>query len=163
MTREKRFLVDAMMGKLARFLRIFGYDTIYANDLEPIYDIKPMPDEKLLEISIEQDRIIITRDLPFHQMAPPDRTVYLNGKGVYNYLNQLKDKLGLSYNFHINQARCSTCNGMLIPVEDKTTLEDRVKETTLKFYDRFYRCQNCDKIFWRGSHIDKIIKKLKEK
>ena len=93
-----KFLVDAMFGRLARFLRIFGYDTVYADDLEEIYGIIPVPDEKLAEFALEDNRIIITRDYTFYKKFR-DRSIFLEGEGVYNYLNQLKVKLNLEYNF----------------------------------------------------------------
>jgi len=57
-----KFLVDAMLGKLSRFLRIFGFDTIYANDLIEYYNIDPVPDSSLKEYAQSTDRIVITKD-----------------------------------------------------------------------------------------------------
>ena len=159
-----KFLVDSMCGRLARFLRIFGYDTVYANDLEEYFSISPVPDNKLLEYAIEDDRIIITRDFPFYKKAK-ERCVYLEGEGVYNYLKQLQLKLNLAYNFIMEQARCSVCNSHLDKVIDKSSIRDDVQDETYKHYDDFHRCKNsnCRKVFWRGTHIEDIIKKLKEK
>ena len=158
---EIKFLTDAMFGKLTRFLRMFGYDTVYANDLEDDYKLYPMPDNKLLEYAIEHDRIIITKDLPFHKTCE-DRSIYLNGDGVYNYLRQLKNALGLEYNINMKLARCSLCNSNLEFVEDNNSIKDSVKDATFKYYNVFYQCVNCKKVFWKGSHIDKITKKLEE-
>ena len=60
-----KFLVDAMLGKLVHFLRIFGYDTVYADELETYFNMTPVSDEKLLEYAEKENRIIITKDLPF--------------------------------------------------------------------------------------------------
>ena len=157
-----KFLVDAMLGKLARFLRIFGYDTIYANDLEEQFQLSPVPDSKLLDYAKENDRIIITRDLPFHKMAGNDRSVYLEGNGVYNYLKQLKDTLNIDYEFILKDARCSVCNGILEKVNDNNSIKDQVENDTLKHYNTFFQCLDCKKIYWKGSHIKKIMKELKK-
>jgi len=158
-----KFLVDAMLGKLARFLRIFSYDTVYANDLEHYFQMNPIPDDKLLEFALKDDRIIITRDYPFYKRAK-DNSIYLEGEGIYKYLNQLKIKLGLSYNFDMQQARCSVCNSELEKIKDKKLIREEVQSETYKHYDNFYRClnPNCIKVFWKGTHIEDIITKLKK-
>ena len=157
-----KFLADAMCGKLKTFLRIFGYDTVYADDLEDVFNISPVPDEKLAEYAIENNCIIITRDYPFYKKNR-DRSIFLEGEGVYNYLNQLKVKLNLEYNFEMGKARCSICNAELKKIEDKNKILNDVKPQTLKYYQNFYQCTNpeCKKVYWRGTHIEKIMKKLK--
>lgn len=151
-----KFLTDSNVGRLTRFLRIFGFDTIYAEDVE-----NSAPDNTLLEYAIAHDRIIITRDLPFHQKAK-ERSIYLEGEGVYNYLNQIKQKLNLEYDFSMSNARCSICNGILKKVEDNETVRTRVKEDTYNHYNEFYQCIECEKVYWAGSHVNKILQKLKE-
>ena len=61
-----KFLTDAMLGKLTRFLRIFGYDTIYANDLIGYYCENPVQDKNLKEYALLSNRLVITKDLPFY-------------------------------------------------------------------------------------------------
>jgi len=161
---EMKFLVDAMCGRLTRFLRIFGYDTVYANDLIEHFNLDPIPDEKLQEYAEENQRIIITRDYLFYKKIR-DRSVYLKGEGIYNYLSQLKIKLGLNYNFNLKSARCSMCNSTLEKVKDKELIKNEVKEETFNHYDEFFQCKNlnCKKLYWKGSHIDNIIRELKKK
>ena len=162
--KELKFLVDAMCGRLARFLRIFGYDTVYANDLTGYFNIDPVPDDKLLEFAIQEERTIITRDYPFHKIAK-NKSIYLEGEGIYNYLNQLKIKLDLNFNFNMENARCSVCNSQLEKIKDKQLIQEEVQTETYKHYDNFYCCKNptCRKIFWKGTHIEDIITKLNDK
>lgn len=160
-----KFLADAMLGRLARFLRIFGYDTLYANDLEKKYGITtPISDKKLLEHAIKDGRIIITRDNLFHKKAG-DHSIYLTGEGIYNYLAQLKQKIDLNFNFDMKHARCSLCNSPLEKIQDKESIKHLVKESTYLYHDIFYKCQNskCGKIFWKGTHIQTILDGLKKK
>jgi len=113
-----KFLADAMLGKLARFLRIFGYDTIYASDLIDCYHANPVPDKKLNEYAVRSNRIVITKDLQFYKEIK-ENAILLEGEGVYNYLNQLKRKLNLNYDFNMEKTRCSVCNTMLKKVNNK--------------------------------------------
>lgn len=157
-----KFLVDAMLGKLARFLRIFGYDTIYANDLEGVLNLNPIPDEKLKLYAEKEERIVLTRDFVFYKTLERNG-IFLEGEGIYNYLNQLKTKLGLKYEFEIKQARCSLCNNPLKLIDDKFKIQNKVLEETYRYYDEFYKCVNpqCLKVFWNGPHIQDILSKIK--
>jgi len=157
-----KFLADAMLGKLSRFLRIFGFDTIYASDLIDRYHTNPVPDNKINEFAIGSNRIVITKDLPFYKKIK-ENAILLEGEGVYNYLNQLKRKLNLDYEFNMENARCSVCNTMLEKVNNKNSIKDFVKRETYKTYNEFFQCTNkrCQKVFWNGPHIADIIKKLR--
>jgi uncharacterized protein with PIN domain len=159
-----KFLTDAMLGKLTRFLRIFGYDTIYASDLVDCYGANPVPDEKLSEYAIQSSRIVITKDLPFFNRIK-ENAILLDGEGVYNYLDQLQHHLNLIYEFNIEKARCSVCNTTLKKVNDKKSIKELVKHETFKTYNEFFQCNNpnCKKVFWNGPHIADIIKKLQNK
>ena len=158
-----KFLTDAMFGKLTRFLRIFGYDTIYASDLKDHYHNDPVPDKNLNEYAVRSNRIVITKDLPFYKEIK-ENAILLEGEGVYNYLNQLKRKLNLVYDFNMDKARCSVCNAMLKKVIDKNSIREFVKNETFKTYNEFFQCNNprCQKVFWNGPHIADIIKKLRD-
>lgn len=162
--RQYKFLVDSMLGKLARFLRIFGYDTVYANDLEVEYDIVPLPDDILLEHAVKSKRIVVTRDLLFYKKAK-EHIVYVEGSDVYDYLKQLREKLGLNYDYNANLARCSLCNSELNLVKDLSSVKDQVNEQTLAHVKEFYQCENktCGKVFWKASHIHDILQKLRNK
>jgi len=156
-----KFLVDAMLGKLARFLRIFGYDTVYANDLIEYYNIDPVPDNNLKEYAQLTNRIVITKDLPFYNDIA-DKAVHLEGEGIYVYLNQLKQKLKMPLKFNIQNARCSMCNSPLQEVKNKVMIKKLVKHETYLNYNVFFQCGNptCRKMFWNGPHIADINRKL---
>jgi uncharacterized protein with PIN domain len=126
-----------MLGSVARKLRIFGFDTIYLAHVE---------DSEILKIGIDQDRIILTADKEFFR-----RIVKLNAKGVLvGGSNELEDlvhileKNGIrSVNRVGTESRCSICNGMLA----KASAMD---------HSEFFRCSNCGKFYWEGSHIRRI-------
>jgi len=156
-----KFLVDAMLGKLARFLRIFGYDTVYANDLIEHYNLDPVPDIKLKEYAQLTNRIVITKDLPFYKKII-DNGIFLEGEGIYSYLNQLKQKVNLQLIFNFQNTRCSTCNSTLQEVANKITVKEHVKHETFLNYNEFFQCVNpaCKKVFWNGPHIADINRKI---
>jgi uncharacterized protein with PIN domain len=156
-----KFLVDAMLGKLTRFLRIFGYDTVYANDLIEYYNINPVPDASLKEYAQSTNRIVLTKDFPFYKDIIGN-AILLEGEGIYSYLNQLRQKLKLQLNFNIKNARCSTCNSSLQEVANKLLIKNLVKHKTFLTYDEFFQCVNppCKKIFWNGPHITDINRRI---
>jgi len=154
-----KFLTDSMFGKLTRLLRVFGYDTVYAEEI-----MKSAPDSELLKHAIEQNRIILTRDKIFSEIAK-NNSIYLEKIDAYDNLLQLHRNLNLELDFSIKSARCSACNSSLEKVEDKNSIRDKIMEETFNSFQDFYRCSNpiCNKIYWKGSHIEKIINKLKKK
>lgn len=156
-----KFLADSMFGKLTRFLRIFGYDTIYANDLIDYFKLDPVPDEMLIDYANTNDRIIITKDNALYK-SYKDKAIYLKGEGIYNYLHQLNKQLGISLNFELKSARCSICNSQLEKVANKNLIKDSVLKETFNNYNEFYQCLNlqCRKIYWQGSHIEDIQYKI---
>ncbi|MFX1379122.1 MAG: Mut7-C RNAse domain-containing protein [Promethearchaeota archaeon] len=156
-----KFLVNSMLGKLTRFLRIFGYNTVYANDLIKIYNIDPVPDDFLIEYANNENRIIITKDLALYRRYK-DKSIFLKGEGLYNYLDQLNKQIGLKFEFNLKRARCSLCNSKLERVEDKISIKKDVLKETYNHFDIFYQCSSiqCKKVYWQGSHIEDIEYKL---
>ncbi len=151
-----KFLTDAMFGRVTRLLRVLGYDTIYAEEVE----VSAL-DSKLLEFAKKENRIIITRDLPFYERAK-DHCIYIKEENPYNVLKFLIKKYNLKINFNMNTARCSACNGNLEKLEDKNSIKDQVKAETFKYHDDFFQCSTCKKVYWQGSHVENILKRLKE-
>jgi len=152
-----------MLGKLTRFLRIFGFDAVYANDLIDYFKIDPVPDEKLIEFAKQNDRVIITKDYLLYKNNR-SKTILLEGEGIYNYLSQLNNN-GLEFIFNIEKARCSMCNSELKKVNEKDLIKDLILEETFNHYNEFFQCINpqCKKVYWKGSHIEDIINKIEDK
>ncbi|KKK46439.1 hypothetical protein LCGC14_0575130 [marine sediment metagenome] len=156
-----KFLVDSMLGKLARFLRIFGYDTVYANDLVGYFNLNPVPDDKLRLYAKKNNRHIITKDELLYK-GYIEKSFYLKGEGIYNYLNQLKKTLKVNFEFKIAEARCSICNSRLKKIKNKSVIKDFVLKESFNNYNEFFECVNlhCNKIYWEGSHITDIKNRL---
>lgn len=152
------FICDAMLGRLARNLRFFGFDTLYVGDLEKercLHDQnlvdKPLEDKEILDIAIQTGRIILTKD---DQFAARDleRIILIEGTTVRDYFAFLKKKLELSFNFDQSNSRCYKCNEILEKVP-KSTVEGRVKDKTFVAIENFWECPKCKKLYWKGSHF----------
>ncbi|MEP7287758.1 MAG: Mut7-C RNAse domain-containing protein [Chloroflexota bacterium] len=144
-TSEIRFILDVHLGKLAAYLRMLGFDTLYRND----YD-----DPELALVSNVEDRVLLTRDLGLLKRSLVTHGYFVRntdpGKQLTEVLRQFK-LFGLSHLFH----RCLQCNTVLESI-DKELIGDRLPSRTKLYFHEFRICRSCDKIFWQGSHYQKM-------
>ncbi|MEM2006541.1 MAG: Mut7-C RNAse domain-containing protein [Sulfolobales archaeon] len=141
-----RIVVDNMLGNLARWLRVLGYDTEYSRKSQ---------DADILNLAIRDDRVIITRDLGLHRRAtkknlksvyiPPDLTE------IADILALVAEKLGLSVEFDKGNTRCPLCNNKL-SIAPKAQIASFVPPEVLNKYDTFWYCAKCRKVYWQGNH-----------
>ncbi|HET7308442.1 MAG TPA: Mut7-C RNAse domain-containing protein [Gammaproteobacteria bacterium] len=149
--RTPRFVLDAHLGTLARYLRLLGFDTLYRND----YD-----DAELAAISAEEHRILLTRDRGLLKRRIVTHGAFVRDDRPRAQLKDIVTRLdlaGLVQPF----SRCAGCNGVLEPVE-KREIEHRLEPKTRLYYDRFLRCANCGHIYWKGSHFARMEKLVEE-
>lgn len=143
------FLADAMLGNVARKLRIFGFDTLY---------IANAHDDEILNVGIEQGRVILTADKELFKriVKAGTRGVLVSGAGGIEDLVHILSKNGVaSVNLDGMSSRCSTCNGLLevrTPEEVRSVVPDKVAE----YHNEFYQCTTCGKVFWEGGHLRRI-------
>jgi len=143
-----RFLCDAMLGKLARYLRMCGYDTAYALDR----DVEA--DDAVRELAIREDRRLLTRDA-----ALADRTVgavRLSERGIEGQLREL-DAEGVSLSLPETPSRCGRCNGPLEPVDAAASTPSDAPDPS---ETGVWRCERCGGHFWKGSHWDDVGQRL---
>ncbi|MFW5985873.1 MAG: Mut7-C RNAse domain-containing protein [Halanaerobiales bacterium] len=142
---KPRFILDSHLGKLARYLRMFGFDTLYRNDYQ---------DKEIVDIALEEDRIILTRD---HGLLMRKRVTY----GYFIREDLPRRQLTALYNrynldrYDNSRGRCPVCNTLLQSV-NKEEILDRLEPKTKKHYHKFYLCSSCDKIYWKGSHFEAL-------
>ncbi|ARM75976.1 Mut7-C RNAse domain-containing protein [Acidianus manzaensis] len=138
-----KFIVDAMLGKLAIWLRILGYDTFYSNDIE---------DWKILKIANNDKRVILTRDRGLYIRAKKknlDCFLVPVDSDIIDILALLSIKYGIDLTADINVSRCSECNGILMKISDNK-----------------WKCTKCGKEYWKGKHwrtITEILIKAEAK
>jgi uncharacterized protein with PIN domain len=144
---EARFVADVMLGKLARWLRALGYDTLYFRDAA---------DSRLLGIALREDRRLLTRDTALAARAGL-AGLLVRADGLDEQLREVMAACGLSARAPLS--RCLECNGVLAP-RDPADVRDRVPPYTLATHTEFWECQGCRRVFWPGSHARGILERL---
>ena len=137
-----------MVGRLARYLRMAGYDVLYINTAS---------DDQIISKARETDRIVLTRDsLMLARREFKKGTVkylFIKDDKLKNQLNQIKSDLKVL--LKPNLVRCIECNRKLIKVR-KEDVKNKVPPYVYKTQQNFLYCKKCDKYYWRGTHYDNI-------
>jgi len=142
---EPRFIADRMLGTLTRYLRFMGYDTTSANG---IAEGNTKEDTLLLELSLQENRILLTRDAELAQRGK-DRVILVRSEDVMDQLQQLVE-LGLIER-RVTMSRCSLCNTV---VREACECEIGGADYAPKDWRglSFFWCEQCKKLYWNGSH-----------
>ncbi|MHA1951606.1 MAG: Mut7-C RNAse domain-containing protein [Candidatus Thorarchaeota archaeon] len=146
----KRFTVDAMLGKLALWLRLTGHDTRYSTD---------MHDDDLLQTSIEEDRVLITSDENLYDRAQNQNVESFLLRGP---VDEGVARIFTAYNIPPtiipSESRCSKCNGSLVTIKeaDKEKVKGLVFEQTFDHYEEFWLCEECNSVFFQGAQWKNI-------
>jgi hypothetical protein len=147
--KEPSFLADAMLGSVARKLRIFGFDTLY---------VAHAHDDEILKTGIQQGRVILTADKELFKrvVKAGARGVLVNGGSDIEDLVHILSKNGVtSVDLDGIGSRCSICNGLLEekkPEQVKSGVPDKVAAC----HSEFYQCRACGKVYWEGGHLRRI-------
>ena len=147
--REVRFVLDGHLGKLARHLRLLGFDARYAND---------PTDVDLVAISNSERRVLLTRDVGLLKRGSVTHGCFVQSTDPREQVREILSRFQLADRID-PYTRCLACNGSLEPI-DKQDVADRLPPKTRELYDEFKSCTTCRKIYWRGAHhqrLDRII------
>jgi uncharacterized protein with PIN domain len=145
-----KFIADRMLGKLVKELRMLGYDTVYYRG-ENTY--------QLIRLAREDSRAILTRSTKLLPKRPEDRIIRVTEDKPSLQLKELIQKGYVSLKEETLFSRCLLCNILLdeIPREEA---EGKVPDFILYQQKHFYRCPQCSRIYWQGSHQDNMQKKI---
>ncbi len=143
--RESRFILDVHLGKLARYVRMLGFDALYRNDFE---------DQTLIDLAAEQRRIILTRDRGILKHNAVTHGYWLRADQPQAQLREVVVAFDLARQCR-PFTRCMDCNGALHPVEKHAVLH-RLPPGVQEDFDAFAECEDCGKIYWAGSHYDRM-------
>jgi len=154
---EMKFICDRMLGKLAVWLRISGYDTLYIGDFEAENE-----DEFLLRGF--GDRILLTKDKKLYEKARKiKREVFLLKSN--DVAEQMKELRALGIKFQIVMDRCSVCNSLLRrPTREEALIvlkEQGLPEKMLEWYELWF-CEKCRKLYWMGGHWVNMVRFLRK-
>lgn len=140
-----RFVLDTHLGRLARYLRMLGFDTFYQNDFE---------DSTLARISADEDRVLLTQDVGLLKRSVVTRGYFVRASNPRGQLVEVAVELDLLETAK-PFTRCLRCNGVLTTVP-KSEIENRLLPRTQANFDEFYRCESCGTLYWKGSHFDRM-------
>jgi uncharacterized protein with PIN domain len=146
---EMTFIADVMVGRLARWLRVLGIDVIYSDKLR---------DDEILKVAAAENRIILTRDVGFAARCRKNhRLLFIEHNDWRSQLRQVINAYNLG-DFKV-LSRCIECNSSL-RVVDKERIAGKVPPYVYQTQDRFSLCESCDRIYWRGTHVDAILQQV---
>lgn len=150
MPQTVRFCADVHLGKLARFLRMLGFDTVYKNDFSK---------EELYAISANENRTLLSKstyfkkftDIVFYKIKSADPQQQLKEViAHFNLLNSLDPFI-----------RCLYCN-QILEKKDKEEVEQSLMPQTKKDFSEFWKCPGCKKVYWKGSHYERMMKQIEK-
>jgi uncharacterized protein with PIN domain len=143
--REVRFVLDTHLGRLAGYLRMLGFDTLYRNDFR---------DAELASLSSREKRILLTKD----------RGLLKRGEVTHGYcvreIHPRRQLIEVLRRFDLVRLikpfeRCMRCNGLVTLVDDEQVI-DRLPSETRRYYDEYHLCRDCGRVYWRGSHYQRM-------
>ena len=143
--RELRFVADTHLGRLVRYLRMLGFDTTYRDD---------SPDEELATISSKERRILLTRDRGMLKRNVVTRGYCVRTTEPREQLVEVLQRFDLSGTIR-PFSRCVHCNSLLRPTP-KDLISDWLPPKTAQYYEEFHVCPRCERIYWKGSHYQRM-------
>ncbi len=148
-----------MLVKLGKFMRILGLDTEFADN--------SIPDDMVMDRALETDRVLITMDKSLYQrmIKQSKKVIFINTKSLDAQLVNIFTKSRMKFPSEViddplsYNSRCSRCNTILHAIP-KEKIKENIPEKSYAIFDHFWLCPNeeCGKIYWRGSHWERIRK-----
>ncbi len=138
------FIADCHLGKLAKYLRVMGFDTLYFNTID---------DNDLIELAKKEERIILTRDRALHQRKEA-ATFYLEKISNIEQLRELQNYFFIKE--YKLKARCIICNTQLQSIQ-KSEIKESLPPKVEKYFSEFEICPICSRIYWHGDHYKRMM------
>ncbi len=149
--RETRFILDTHLAKLAKYLRMLGFDTLFRCSLA---------DREIVEIAQNEERIILTRDRAILKYKTVTHGYWIRSDKPADQLKEVIVRFDLSNQIKMF-SRCLECNN-IIEIIRKEDIDSRLEPLTRKYFFHFRRCPGCDRIYWKGSHYEKMKEFVEE-
>jgi uncharacterized protein len=148
-TASPRFVADVMLGRLAKWLRIGGFDVLYSNKFS---------DDELIAISNLEKRVLLSRDTRLLIRKPVKDFIFLKSQDIQAQIRQVFDTLHISA-LSSPLTRCLSCNESLVDAS-RESVRGRVPRFVYETQPHFKSCPKCGKIFWAGTHRDAVVRTL---
>jgi len=143
-----KFLVDRTLGKLARRLRVLGYDTLYWGEGNL---------EEAVGAALSQERILLTRSQRLRQTIAELKFLIIQADDVEGQMQEVLSKLHLRPGWGSFCSRCLLCNEELLAIA-KGEVEGKVPDFIYRLYDTFHICPRCRRLYWPGTHFQRMKK-----
>jgi uncharacterized protein with PIN domain len=143
------FAVDKTMGKLAKWLRIMGYDTLYEADISSEWFFE----------HLEENRILLTRSAKIQKRCATHRMVFVTSNHLNEQLKQVIEDIGIGRADIQPFSRCLHCNLPIVEV-NKNDIYNLVPSYIWDTHDDFHKCHRCQRIYWAGSHTKRTSEEL---
>ncbi|XGC81614.1 DUF5615 family PIN-like protein [Bdellovibrio bacteriovorus] len=145
------FFVDENLLGLVKRLRMMGIDSS---------TLPGASDDAVLEVAIQENRIILTKDRKFFERLPDGRGYFVKAEDAKDQLLEVLEQFPLQ-EYDDALSRCFQCNTPIQAIE-KDEVKERVDAKTYSLYEQFYECPTCLRIYWEGSHFDKMVKEVEK-
>lgn len=149
--REPEFVCDVHLGKLARRLRLLGFDVAYRNTAT---------DSELVETSLAEQRTILTQDRGILKLKKVTHGYLVRSPHVHEQVAEVLRRFDLLARI-TPFSRCTRCNGLIRAV-DKAEVENDLPPQTREYYHNFFRCEVCGKVYWKGTHFSRLEAEVRE-
>ena len=147
-----RFIVDTNVGKLARWLRMLGYDTLFINDID---------DNELIAIGLNDKRVLLTKDtqIMLRRVVTSGslKAVLIEDDNPRNQLRQVARMMKIDQERKFT--RCLECNKLLVP-KGKDEVRTLVPAYVFKTQPQYFQCPACQRIYWRGTHWQRMNQEM---
>jgi uncharacterized protein with PIN domain len=143
--RGPRFICDVHLGRLARRLRLLGFDVAYRNDFD---------DPDIVNTALDERRIILTCDRGILKIRRVTHGYFVRSRDVSEQVIEVLQRLDLASRIE-PFTRCTGCNGLIRRVQKAAVLE-QIPPNVGEQYDDYFRCESCGKVYWKGSHFDQL-------
>ncbi len=149
-----KFICDDNLGKLAKWLRTLGYDTLFFD---------PVEDGELVARALKENRVVLSRDtqLSRFKLKLGEKLLYIETDKPLEQLKQVISHLKLQPDRGLLFSRCLICNQPLEKVK-KEKIKDRLYPYVYKTHDHFVYCNNCKRIYWSATHVERMLQTLSE-
>ena len=147
-SRDICFVAEHTLGKLAKWLRMLGFDTVYESDLS-------------LKISYEKGRIRLTRSRRMGEKNRREGLLFIASDHYMEQLRQVIKAVEIIPDDLRPFSRCIRCNRSILPV-DKDSVQGRIPDYIFETHDSFQICDQCNRIYWSGSHTQQSMDLMKQ-
>ena len=144
--RVPKFIADVHLGKLTRYLRLMGFDVLYKNDFD---------DNEIVNLSLKETRTILTKDRGILKRSEVTHGYWVRSTKIIEQVIEVIKRFDLK-NIIKEFSRCIECNSVLKPISKNEIIDDLPPKVS-EFQDSFSICPSCQKIFWKGTHHQKML------